>query len=74
MILDQIAQQEVQLSLYYIHFEIANWVSQSQDSLVCTNVLLIQQWADLEKVKKIVFHFLEICSLLYFSKASSLVG
>ena len=46
----KIAQHEVQLPLYYIHFEIA----QIQD-LVSSNILLIQYWAGL-KIKFI--HFL----------------
>ena len=39
----KIAQHEVQLPLYYIHFEIA----QIQD-LVNSNILLIQYWAGLK--------------------------
>ena len=39
----KIAQHEVQLPLYYIHFEIA----QKQD-LVSSNILLIQYWAGLK--------------------------
>ena len=39
----KIAQQEVQLLLYYIHFEI----TQIQD-LVSSNILLIQYWASLK--------------------------
>ena len=39
----KIAQHEVQLPLYYIHFEIA----QIQD-LVSSNILLIQYWAGLK--------------------------
>ena len=46
----KIAQHEVQLPLYYIHFEI----TQIQD-LVSSNILLIQYWAGL-KIKFI--HFL----------------
>ena len=39
----KIAQHEVQLPLYYIHFEIA----QIQD-LVSSNILLMQYWASLK--------------------------
>ena len=39
----KIAQHEVQLPLYYIHFEIA----QIQD-LVSSNILLMQYWAGLK--------------------------
>ena len=72
----KIVRHRVQLPLYYIHFQ---WKRKIQSlkyrifQLFCTNILLIQYWAGLWKVAKVVFHFPETW-LVTSKKPWNLIG